>query len=163
MSSCIQEFTDLMIQSTTQNFLTFTFTVLSPTVILLFSGSFNSSTWERNSADSMYKNCFGKLLVQASATSSQRKRLQQVKTATEKTARMLDMDYEVINSRTTRSPIYVYYESGDEEPIPIYCDEGKEFESKEICTTLKNMMYVLSFHPSNLVLKRARSSIMRLS
>ncbi len=111
----------------------------------------------------MYKNCFGKLLVHASSGCSQKSRLHQVKKAAEKTARMLDMGYEVVSSNRIYSPIYVYYENGDDEPIPIYCDEGKEFELQEICATLKNMMFVLSFHPQNSALKRARPAIMRLS
>jgi len=111
----------------------------------------------------MYKNCFGKLLVRASTGGAYRRRLHQVKLATEKMAQQLDLGYEFVNSSGMRSPIYVYYENGDDEPVPIYCDEGKEFELQEICATLKNMMFVLSFHPQNSALKRARPAIMRLS
>jgi hypothetical protein len=111
----------------------------------------------------MYKNYSGKLLVQASAGGSHKRRLHQVKMATERMAQQLDLDYEVVNRRGTRSPIYVYYENGNDESTPIYCDEGKEFETQEICTTLKNMMFVLSFHPQNSALRRARPAIMKLS
>jgi len=111
----------------------------------------------------MYKNICGRLLVHASASGSQRRRLNQVKMATEKMARLLDMGYEFVNSRGSCMPIYVYYENGDDEPVPIYCDEGKEFELQEIYATLRNMMFVLSFHPQNSALKRVRPAIMSLS
>jgi hypothetical protein len=79
--------------------------------------------------------------------------------ATENTAKLLNMDVEVVPSEKEYSPIYVYYENGDDEPIPIYCDEGKSFELQEICLTLRNMMFVLSFHPRNAALRHAREAI----
>jgi hypothetical protein len=80
--------------------------------------------------------------------------------ATEKTAKLLNLGFEVVNSHRSYSPIYVYYENGCDEPVPIYCDEGKSFESHEICSTLRNMMFVLSFHPRNAALRQARKAIM---
>jgi hypothetical protein len=102
-------------------------------------------------------------MVYASTVAPRRKRLQSVRTATEKTAKLLNLGFEVVRFRKSFSQIYVYYESGDDEPIPIYCDEGKTFDLQEICATLKNMVFVLSFHPKHSALRQVRKEIMRLS
>ena len=112
----------------------------------------------------MFKNNFGKLLIYASTDVPHKKRLQSVRTATEETARRLNLDFEVVRFRNRFSHIYVYYECGDGgEPIPLYCDEGKAGEQHEICAALRNMMFVLSFHPKHTALKQVRDAIMRLS
>jgi hypothetical protein len=112
----------------------------------------------------MFKNNFGKLLVYASTGNPHRKRLQFVRTATEATAKRLNLDFEFIKFRKSSTPIYVYYESDDDgEPIPLYCDEGKAANLDEICAALRSMMFVLSFHPRHSALKQLRSEIMRLS
>ena len=41
----------------------------------------------------------------------------------------------------------------DDEPIPLYCDEGKMSDLEEICSALRSMMFVLSFHPKHSALK----------
>jgi hypothetical protein len=87
-----------------------------------------------------------------------------VRTATEETAKLLNLDFEVVRFRNSSSQIYVYYECGDgEEPIPLYCDKGKMGGMQEICATLRKMMFVLSFHPKHSALKQVRSAIMRAS
>jgi len=111
----------------------------------------------------MLKSCPGKLLVYASNFSSQERRLHSVSTATEKTAKLLNLDFEIVKFRQKFSQIYVYYENGDAEPVPIYCDKGKTYNTQEICSTLKNMIFVLSFHPNHTALKHMREEIMRLS
>jgi hypothetical protein len=112
----------------------------------------------------MFKNNFGKLLIYASNRTPKRKRLQSVRMATEETAKLLNLDFEVVRSGNDFSPIYVYYKRGDgDEPIPLYCDEGKVGNLKEIGVALKNMMFVLSFHPKHTALKQVRSAIMSLS
>jgi hypothetical protein len=112
----------------------------------------------------VFKNNFGKLLVYASNRSPHRKRLQSVRAATEETAKLLNLDCEVVRFGKDFSPIYVYYERGDgDEPIPLYCDEGKVGNLKEIGAALRNMMFVLSFHPKHTALKQVRSAIMSLS
>jgi hypothetical protein len=62
------------------------------------------------------------------------------------------------------SPIYVYYEEtvGDD-PIPLYCDEGKMSDLEEISSTLRRMMFVLSFHPKHSALRQMRKDILKLS
>jgi hypothetical protein len=112
----------------------------------------------------MFKNNFGKLLVYTSTGAPRKKRLASVKTATEETAKLLNLDCEVVRFRNGCSQIYVYYECGDGgEPIPLYCDEGKAGNLQEICAALRNMMFVLSFHPKHSALKQVRGAIMRLS
>jgi len=111
----------------------------------------------------MYKTEFGKLMVYASTDFSPRHRLQSVKSATEKMAKQLNLSFEMVKQKHRSSPIYVYYECGDEEPIPIYCDEGKTGDSSEISTKIRSMMFVLSFHPRHAALKQARRSLFTLS
>ena len=102
-------------------------------------------------------------MVYASATSSLKQRLHSVKTATEEMAKQLNLDFEVIKQAKDCSPIYVYYEGGDEEPIPIYCDEGKTGGPSEISSKIRGMMFVLSFHPRHAALKQARKALIALS
>jgi len=109
--------------------------------------------------NSLQKDSFGKLLVYASTEAPSKKRLQSVMTATEETAKLMKLNVEVVRSRKHRHLIYVYYENGDEEPIPLYCDEGKTCAQQEICSTLKNMMFVLSFHPKNTALRQLRGLV----
>jgi len=112
----------------------------------------------------MFKTDCGKLLVYTSTVAPRRKRLQSVRKATEKTAKLLNLGFEVVRFRKSFSQIYVYYENGSgDEPIPIYCDEGKTFDLQEICSTLRNMVFVLSFHPKHSALRQVRKEIMRLS
>jgi len=102
--------------------------------------------------------------VYASTDVPRRKRLASVRTATEETAKLLKLDFEVVKFRHSCSQIYVYYKCGDGgEPIPLYCDEGKASGLQEICSTLRKMMFVLSFHPKHSALKQVRSVIMRAS
>ena len=111
----------------------------------------------------MFRNNYGRLLLYASADAPQKKRLCSVRTATEETARLLNLDFEVIKFRKGFSQIYVYYENGDDEPVPIYCDEGKRYDPQEICKSLRSMMFVLSFHPKNSALRQMRRDIITLS
>jgi hypothetical protein len=105
----------------------------------------------------------GKLLLYASAGGSQRKRLSSVREATEETAQRLNLGFEVVPFKKRCSQIYVYYENGNDEPVPIYCDEGKSFDPEGICESLRRMMFVLSFHPRNGALRTMRSELMGFS
>ena len=112
----------------------------------------------------MFKNNFGKLLVYTSTDASRKERLAFVSTATEETAKLLKLDFEVVRFRNSCSQIYVYYECDDGgEPIPLYCDKGKLCGLQEICATLRKMMFVLSFHPKHSALKQVRGIIKRAS
>jgi len=105
----------------------------------------------------------GKLLVYASTFKSHEKRLKSVSLAAEKMATVLRLNVEVVTFREKFTPIYVYYKNGDEEPIPIYCDKGGKPNMQKICAVLRNMMFVLSFHPKHSALRRIREDIRRFS
>ncbi len=113
---------------------------------------------------SMFKGNCGKLMVYASTGLPSRKRLESVRTAAKETAKRLNLDFEMVRFDRAASPIYVYYEESDgDEPIPLYCDEGKMSGLEEISGKLRNMMFVLSFHPNHSALREMRKEILKLS
>ena len=112
----------------------------------------------------MFKENSGKLMVYASTGLPSKKRLESVRDAAKETAKRLNLDFEMVRFDRASSPIYVYYEENDgEEPIPLYCDEGKISGLEEISSALRNMMFVLSFHPKHLVLRQMRNELLKLS
>jgi hypothetical protein len=112
----------------------------------------------------MFKENCGKLMVYASTGFPFRKRLESVKTAAQETAKCLNLDFEMVKINAARSPIYVYYEeNSDNDPIPLYCDEGKMSDLEGICSALRSMMFVLSFHPKHSALRQMRKEILKLS
>ncbi len=116
------------------------------------------STDDAVGASVMYKGDPGKLTVYASASDSPRHRLQYVRTAAEDTAKRLNLSFEMVK-QAGASQIYVYYENGDEDPIPLYCDDGKSGDLAEIRSKIRNMMFVLSFHPKYTALKHVRQAL----
>jgi hypothetical protein len=112
----------------------------------------------------MFKENNGKLMVYASTGAPGRKRLESVRTAAQETAKRLNLDFKMVKLGRDGSPIYVYYEDMDgDEPIPLYCDEGKMSDLEGICSALRSMMFVLSFHPKHSALKQMRKEILKLS
>ncbi len=112
----------------------------------------------------MFKETNGKLMIYASSGAPHRKRLESVTTATQQTAKRLKLNFEMKKLHGPATPIYVYYEDdGDDEPIPLYCDEGKLSGLDEISSTLRSMMFVLSFHPKHAALRHMRKEILKLS
>jgi hypothetical protein len=112
----------------------------------------------------MFKGNCGKLMVYESTGFPSRKRLISVRTAAQETAKRLKLDFEIVKLELAASPTYVYYEeAGDDEPIPLYCDEGKMSDLEEIESTLRSMMFVLSFHPKHSALRQMRKEILKLS
>ena len=109
------------------------------------------------------ESCSGKLLVYASNFALNGNRLQSVSVATEKIAKMLKLPMEVVTFGEEFTPIYVYYKNGDEEPIPVYCNKGVEANMLEIYEALRNIIFVLSFHPDHSVLKPIRNEVMLFS
>jgi hypothetical protein len=113
---------------------------------------------------SMFKGNCGKLMVYASTGIPGKKRLESVRTAAKETAMHLNLDFEMVRFDRASSPIYVYYEDSDgDEPIPLYCDEGKMSGLEEIRSKLRSMMFVLSFHPNHSALMEMRKEILKLS
>jgi hypothetical protein len=111
----------------------------------------------------VFVNQNGKFLVYASSGEFQGKRLESINVATEKMAKLLKLSVEVVTFKEEFTPIYVYYKNGDEEPIPLYCDKGETSSMQDVSKALRNMMFVLSFHPKHSALKRFRQEIMQLS
>lgn len=105
----------------------------------------------------------GKLLLYASSGGNRKKRLDSVREAAEETAERLNLGFEMVHFKKTCNQIYIYYENGRDEPVPIYCDEGKRMSAEGICLNLRRMMFVLSFHPRNSALRTIRTEIMRFS
>jgi hypothetical protein len=103
----------------------------------------------------------GELFVYASSFSQ--KRMKPVSMAAEKMARLLKLNFEVKTLRKNFTPIYVYYKTGEEEPIPLYCSNNGQSRMEEVYETLRNMMFVLSFHPKYGALKQVRKEIMQFS
>ena len=102
-------------------------------------------------------------MLYASAEVSVRTRLSSVREAAVETAERLNLDFEQVHFAKNSDHIYVYYGNGSDEPVPIYCDEGKGFDVKGICASLRRMMFVLSFHPRNSALRTMRAELMGFS
>ena len=105
----------------------------------------------------------GRLVVYASSFAPRENRFKSISLATERMAKLLGASVEVKTFRKRFRPIYVYYKNGDDEPIPVYCSNSDESDSKKVCSALRNMMFVLSFHPKHSALKRFRKEIMLFS
>lgn len=102
-------------------------------------------------------------MIYASEEEAREKRLESIQIATKRTAQMLKMNFEFIKFKENYSKIFVYYDNGTDDPIPLYCDKGKKEKTQDICSSLRKMMFVLSFHPKHSALRRVRDSIMTLS
>lgn len=109
------------------------------------------------------KNKHGKLLVYAPNAESIGKRMHSVSVAAKKISKLLRLPMEVVAFGHKLSSIYVYYQNSSHEPIPIYCDKGRASEIQAIYKALRNMMFVLSFHPKLSALKPIRKEIMKFS
>lgn len=94
----------------------------------------------------------------------ERRRLKTVSVAVEKTAKNLNLDVEFVTLKGRNAPIYVYYQNGDEEPVPLYCDRNQNENAERIYRALRGMMFVLSFHPRyRAKLNLARKETMKFS
>jgi roadblock/LC7 domain-containing protein len=111
----------------------------------------------------MLENVNGKLMVYASSFTSEEKRMRFIRVAAEKMAKVLKVNFEVVTLKEKFTPIYVYYKNGDEEPVPIYCDKDGKADEREIYNALRNMIFVLSFHPKYSGLRRIRKDVMLFS
>jgi hypothetical protein len=111
----------------------------------------------------MFKSNSAKLMVYASEGLPSRERLASVRQAAKETAKRLNLDFELVRFERTDTPIYVYYEDSEGEPIPLYCDEGKISGLDEISNALRRMMFVLSFHPKHPALAQMRSELLKFS
>ena len=100
-------------------------------------------------------------MIYASSLAFGEERLKPVSLAAQKMADLLKLNFEVVTFGEKLAPIYVYYKDGEEEPIPVYCNKGEKTDAHQICASLRNMLFVLSFHPRHMALRRMRKEIMR--
>ncbi|XES76207.1 MAG: hypothetical protein ACBZ72_08455 [Candidatus Bathyarchaeia archaeon] len=100
------------------------------------------------------------LYTSDAATPTQRQRLQLVKNAAEKTASQLNLNFDFHQQPSRSNAICVYYECAGEEPVPVYCDEGKLGNQEEIQASISNVMFVLSFHPRHAALTQVRERLL---
>jgi hypothetical protein len=77
-----------------------------------------------------------------------------VKAAVKRLAKFLNLDVEVVPFKEKSPLIYVYYSNGCDDPVPLYCDKNGKSAVEEIYAALRNMMFVLSFHPKHLAIRR---------
>lgn len=105
----------------------------------------------------------GKLLVYASGSKLNEERLKSVSRAVERVAKLLNLSFEIITFEEKFAPIYVYYRCGDAESVPIYRDKDTRADIDEICNNLRNILFVLSFHPKYTSLRQIRKEIMQIS
>lgn len=106
----------------------------------------------------------GKILVYASERGPCKRRLKLISSAAEKIARNLNMDMKVVKLKNPElTSICVYYQNGEEEPVPLYQDKGQAANFEQAYRALRDMMFVLSFHPKYVNLRRHRRRIMKFS
>lgn len=100
----------------------------------------------------------GKFLIYTSRFSSQGNRLRVVGSAVAKVAKTLSLGVEVSSTKKILS-VYVYYQNENGEEIPVYCDWGKNWGEEDVYNAIKNMMFVLSFHPEHASLQGIRKEM----
>jgi hypothetical protein len=100
----------------------------------------------------------GKFLIYTSRFSSQGNRLRVVGAAVAKVAKALSLGVEVASTKKILS-VYVYYRNENGEEIPIYCDWGKNWCEEDVYKAIRNMMFVLSFHPEHTNLQGIRKEM----
>jgi hypothetical protein len=98
----------------------------------------------------------GKFLIYASNTPLP-ERLKVIGSAVAKVASSLRLETELSPRRKLLS-IHVYYRSDAGDEIPVYSDWGKAWNEEDIYRAIRNMMFVLSFHPRHTNLKTIRQS-----
>jgi len=99
----------------------------------------------------------GKFMIYAS-NSPRLERLRIVGSAVAKVASFLKLETELSPRRKLLS-IYVYYKSDAGDEIPVYCDWGKGWKEEDVYRAIRNMMFVLSFHPRHPSLRTIRKEI----
>ena len=99
----------------------------------------------------------GKLMIYASDT-SRHERLRIVGSAVAKVASSLKLETE-LSPRKKLLSIYVYYKGDAGDEIPVYCDWGKSWKAEDVHRAIRNMMFVLSFHPRHSNLRTIRKEI----
>ena len=82
-----------------------------------------------------------------------------VKSAATKIAKRLKLGVEVIQ-REDLTSIWVYFENRDGQLVPVYFNYWPDCPEEEVYLKIRNMMFVLSFHPRFRSLKSIRREVM---
>lgn len=85
-------------------------------------------------------------------------RLKIVGSAVAKLADSLKLRTEVSPKENVLS-IYVYYRASGGVEIPVYSDWGKNWKEEEVHRAIRNMLFVLSFHPNHSRLRTVRQKM----
>ena len=88
--------------------------------------------------------------------------IKSVENAANKIARRLKLGLEIIQRADLKS-VWVYFESCDGQLIPVYFNYWPDCSEEEVYMKIRNMMFVLSFHPRFNGLKSIRREIMEPS
>lgn len=101
----------------------------------------------------------GKILIYAPNSSNGFDEVRNVENAAGKIAKRLKLGLEVIQ-RADLNSVWVYFESRDGQLIPVYFNYWSNRSEEEIYMKIRNMMFVLSFHPRFDSLRSIRQEIM---
>lgn len=99
----------------------------------------------------------GKLMIYAS-DKPHVERLRIVGSAVAKVADSLQLETE-LSPKMELLSIYVYYKSDSGDEIPVYCDWGKSWKEQDVYRAIRNMIFVLSFHPRHSKLRMIREEV----
>ena len=100
-----------------------------------------------------------KLFVFVSSSSSNQK-ISFIKNAVKKIAQQLNLEFEVVNLSKSVNQTFVCYRKSGADKIPLYYEKTKYETAQEIYTKIKNMLFVLSFHPNHGKLKEKQDEIL---
>ncbi len=101
----------------------------------------------------------GKILIYAPNGNGSFGGVRNVRSAAEKIARRLKLGVEVIQ-REDLSSVWVYFENYDGQLVPIYFNYWLNCPADEVYMKIRNMMFVLSFHPKFRGLRSIRREVM---
>jgi len=85
-----------------------------------------------------------KFLIYTPVSLRHNERSRIVSRATSRVAKRLGLTIEVAETNRVLSP-YVFYVKGDEEEVPVYCDWGKDWNEERIYSSIRSVVYALSF------------------
>ena len=101
----------------------------------------------------------GKILIYAPNNSDGFDGVKSIESAASKIAKRLKLGLEVIQ-RADLNSVWVYFESCDGQLIPVYFNYWPDCREEEVYMKIRNMMFVLSFHPRFGGLRPIRREIM---
>ncbi len=99
----------------------------------------------------------GKFMIYSS-NAPRAERLRVIGSAVTKMANALNIGTEVSPKKKLLS-IYVYYKTSAGDEIPVYSDWGKSWKEDDVYRAIRNMMFVLSFHPNHSSLRNIRKQV----